>query len=417
MQSVCTFSLKTGLFFSRSDNGSILDAAAETAASTANNNGQRALMVQSKVLPQQLLSQFSRDLQEALSPIVGTGVGDYDTVILNTEGGGPAACESLMALEAQGQVCYKVVGSNVIFINEEIKVTPNDIRTLAMETLNIGLNYAATDFTQLDPDIFGLFLVQGYDEAPETILSENFEANKRPWATTEQEKPASSSTNKEEGRSGGAKFGIAFVTLFFITLFVLLCVYLYKNRVQVFGDVDWENCCCCLCFGCGTGKQFKPKNQNKHASMDDITVPSTKYEPSRGQQDVHDDRGVQESEDPTIRDFNNESPESVKTRPLSPDPESPREYTPEQRSSRDKEVPSYFDESNIYTPRSDYSGGGPRSVASNADISEMLQSASSPESRMHLNLSEDVIRGSNRKSSQKSSPTSRSFAIQDTVEL
>ena len=356
-------------------------------------------------------SHLSRHLQENLAPIVGTGVGDYDTVML--DGSETAACETLMASEILGQACYKVVGSTVIFINEEIKVTPTDIQTLAMETLNIGLNYAATDFTQLDPDIFGLFLVQGYDEAPESVISDNFEANKRPWATTEQKKP-SNKASREEGRSGGAKFGIAFATLFFITLFVLLCVYLYKNRVEVFGDVDWENCCCCLCFGCGSDQQLKPKNQNRHANLDDITVPSTKYEPSRGQED---DGGFQRSEeDPSFRDFNNESPESVKTRPLSPEPESPREYSPAQVAVRDQEeAPSYVDESNIYTPRSDHSGG-PRSVT-NSDTSEMFHSASSPGDRIHLNLSQQAIRGSHRKSSQKTSPTSRTYGIQDTVEL
>lgn len=378
-----------------------MDAAADA---TTNNDGQRSLMKESK-----MLSQFSRHLQESLAPIVGTGVGDYDTVIL--DGSEAAACETLMASEALGQACYKVVGSTVIFINEEIKVTPNDIQTLAMETLNIGLNYAATDFQQLDPDIYGLFLVQGYDEAPEAVISENFEANKRPWATTEQKNPLNKAS-KEEGRSGGAKFGIAFATLFFITLLVLLCVYLYKNRVEVFGDVDWENCCCCLCFGGGSDQQLKPKNQNMHANLDDITVPSTKYEPSGGQED---DRVFQEGEDPSFRDFHGESPESAKTRPLSPEPESPREYSPEQVAARDQEAPSYVDESNIYTPRSDYSGG-PRSVTS-ADTSEMFHSASSPGDRIHLNLSQQAIRGSHRKPSQKTSPTSRTYGIQDTVEL
>ena len=364
--------------------------------------------MQSKVLPE--LIQASRHLQQTLAPIVGTGVGDPDTVLLG--GTEEEACKTLVPSSVLGQVCYKVVGSALVYTDESMYVTPKDIQTLALETLTVGMNYAATDFTQLDPDIFGLFLVQGYDEAPDTTLAENFDSNQRPWTPTAENPFVNlEEAEEEKGRSGGAKFGIAFATLLFIALFLLLCVYIFKNHRALFGDVDWENCCCCLCFGGGGEKKLKPNNQNKHVSLDDITVPSTKYEASRGRVG-QDASGLHPELNISVRDFN-ASPESTGTRPLSPDPETPRNVSPQQ--PRQQEAPSYLEESNIYSPRSDWSRSSARSTISIGDSSEMVHSTTSDD-RMHMKLSKQTIRGSHRKPSQMISPA-RSYDIQDTVEL
>jgi len=381
-----------------------------------------------------LNSKSSRYLQQlTLAPIVGTGVGDYDTVKLQGNDAADIACTVMVASEMMGQVCYKVIGDVVVYLDESMFVTDQDIQTLTLETLTIGMNYAATDFTQLDPDIYGLYMTQGFGgEPPAAVVAENSETNQRPWATEEDHVNSStegdlySSTEGDsnssfgaqelsnedsstEERSGGAKFGIALATLVCITLFILLCVYMYKNREKLFHDVDWDNffCFCCL---------YQPRSQKKHANMDDIDTIDASTEKNSGTL-LRDEDGS--NGEMTFRTFlRGSSPTgSATTGPLSPEPDSPHgdELIPSTPRHQDEHypveevgqsnVPSHLEESNIYTPQSDRSQYSVARSDFSADMSNM-------------NLSKDAIRRSSRKNkpSRLVSPT-RTEEFQDTVDL
>jgi len=378
-----------------------------------------------------------RQLQMSLVPIAGTGVGDYDTVLLG--GTDAEQCSSLVASSLLGQVCYKVVGSVLVYIDETMQVTPQDVLTLALETLTVGMNYAATDFSALDPDIYGLMLVQGYDEPPEDLLRANWEANRRPWDTT------STNTNPYKGvgsRSGGAKFGIAFVTLLCIVVFLFVCVYVFKNRERLFQNFDWEEffCCCCTCQ-VGNNSGDRRRNQNKHYSMDDsITLPSTvkSFDPrSDGNDNATATRRNMPA--PTIGTFSS-SPDSTGTKPLSPDPETPH-YPPsvreriirvvQQQPKEEKEqLPKELDEdptfleqkSNIVSPRSDWSVArsnvaGLRDSDDLDDEESCMREPETPDDRIRIKLSKEAIRGSYKKETPKSLSSPRNYECEDTVDL
>lgn len=375
----------------------MVDCDTTTINTSINNGGQR----HRNLLETQVVPKLHRSLQMTVAPIVGTGVGDWDTVLL----GGTTAerCTSLVASAAMGQVCYKVIGSLFVYLDESMQATPNDVQTLAVETLTVGMNYGTTDFTELDQDIFQLRFIEAYGSAPEDLLEQNWSANQRQWGTSgnggNMNPFASSepSSAADSGRSGGAKFGIAFATLLCIAITVLLVVFVYKNRDR-------------FC-------ERKPsvKKQGKHFNLDDLTLASTKCDPKK------DKLAMNEAESDgeirlTIRGFaGSGSPESesVATRPLSPDPETPR-HVPTDRSRM-------TEESNIVTPRSDW--GSTRSTISEITETEPANSSfpvETPDDRIRIKLRRETILGSSRKQTRRSSELvspERSYRIEDTVEL
>jgi hypothetical protein len=341
-----------------------------------------------------------RRMQLTLAPIVGTGVDTWDTVLFN---GDPlvTSCQSLVASPLLGQACYKVIGTVRIYLDETMQVTPADVRALALQTLAVGMNYAGTDFSMLDPDILGLTLIQGYDEAPETVLEENWAANQRSWDQNAKNPYA----KKGGGRSAGAKFGIVFATLLCVVFVVLIGVYMYKNREKLLGDQDWDELCCC---GRTPADEKKLQQSNNTFDVDDESYLENKVHPKR-MQVVPDDAASHRGFDVTVRTYpSSSSPRSTGTMPLSPDPETPMNKS---------DSPSFLEESNIVTPKSAASDYGGRSTISDVSSGYGSRSVTStPDDRIKMSLSKDVIRGSHTKPSRLMS-NHRSYECDDTVDL
>lgn len=416
----------------------------------ANGGNRQRNLLQSKVSP-----KLHRNLQVSLAPIAGVGVGDWDTV-LGLGGTSVDQCTTLVSSAALGQACYKVIGSLLVYLEDGMMVTPSDVQMLALETLTVGMNYGTTDFTQLDQDIFEMQFIQGYGTPPDDVLDANWAVNQREWDTSSNPTAGNlemsslgMNEGKEEtvapsevrtGRSGGAKFGIAFATLLCITIAAFVAVYVYKNREDLLHS-----------DGSPQAKTKKTgKNQTKHFNLDEESVVSKQYDPKKARTKVEDTASHGEV-NVTFRSFSSGSPDanSVSTRPLSPEPETPS--APTVAMSEDSDRPYMIEASNIITPRSDIVT--PRSER-NADCRSTISDVSTPMMRIELkptpsdhheqqtpidrqpiriNLSKDTIRsGSSHKRQQRAPPRespqpspraseyvspNRSYQVEDTVEL
>ena len=323
-----------------------------------------------------------------------------------------------------------------------MQVTPADIRSLALETLTVGVNYAATDFSLLDPDILGLFFVQGYETPPEELIKKNWEANQRSWYIN-QASPFATEPSKD--RSGGAKFGIAFAILLLIALAALIAVYLYKNRAKLLGDKDeeWTSCCCCP-MGNSPPKRSSPRKSSKKGSKksrrseryaeeeeDDIALYKRQQRRALGLEDDEDDDDLDEisftETQATFRTVSS-SPRSTRTRPVSSEVVTPRSNAYDQhdfRRTTTTRAPSYLEtERNIVTPVSDWRG---RSTYSrDGDFSDAPNAfAATPDDRIRVSLSKDTIRNSSARKNRSSAAapldefsfSTRRYDVDDTVDL
>jgi hypothetical protein len=391
----------------------IFDIAIDTTLTTAapSDGSTRRLWQTTSVNPK------LRSLQAELAPIVGTGVGEWDIVLLGGTAQEQCTTEDLVALDGASEaiVCYKVIGSTYIYLDEAASVQPEGIEALVLETLTVGMNMVEPDtFTELDPDIYRLYLVSGYEVKPEALIDSNRAANQRAWddgvlgsLTIELSEPVDPSS---EERSGGAKFGIAFAILCLLCLVVFMFVYLWKNRKGIFR------------------RNGLPK-QRKHHNLDDeteaVTIPSNGFDAPKSRNVPH--QGSHQEMNITFRSFapsagggRGGSPESAGTQPLSPAPETPRH----EAAHDDDILPTG---SNIVSPRS-YNWGGGSTISDDTDFdydapvnTPKISREDTDRLRVQLEykkkLREAALRHQkHHKPSELVSPA-RSFDVRDTVDL
>ncbi|CAB9522399.1 expressed unknown protein [Seminavis robusta] len=397
-----------------------------TSVEPGNTRRQRALM------EEQVYSKFhdddQRKLQLTLEPIVGTGVGEWDIVLMGGTAADKCSSEfSTMALLSTDLICYKVIGSTYVYLDTTMTVTPKDIETIALETLTVGMNLASTDFTGLDPDIYDLNLVSGYEAPPTALIASNRPANQRAWddgLNNNSETPIESPPTYTSGRSGGAKFGIAFAILACITLVAFAAVYMWKNHDHLLDDYQRRN----------------KKKGGKHFNLDEVTLPSTRYEPETfpSKANVSREDGPSHGEmNVTLRSVTSvlggragyraeraaDSPSSTGTRPLSPEPATPRHHSVFDKSIFD-EHNVLVEESNIVSPRSERSAisdvSGVSSEYDNYRGKSYSAAAQTPDDRIRTKrLSKGDIRRSFQTMSTPSQMVSpdRAYEMQDTVDL